>query len=219
MAEQSPPKANSAKSAQTCQKSEVQINKDLTFQALIEASPDMIVVYDPQGRTTYINPAFEENYGWTMEELLGKPIDFVPPEEVQPTRKAWQRTLSGEKVFFETRRSTKDGRILDIQLRTAILKDEQGRHSASVVIHRDITPLKQVEREREDLIEDLQRVLSQVKTLSGLLPICANCKRIRDDQGYWNQIEAYIQSHSAAEFSHAICPECAAKYYAEMDEG
>lgn len=217
MVDQSLPGTRSAKSDKGSKKSDEQTRKDLTFQALIEASPDMIVVYDPEGRTTYVNPAFEENYGWTMKELLGRCIDFVPPEEIQATRAAWERTLAGEKVFFETRRFTKEGRILDIQLRTAILKDKDGKHMASVVIHRDITQLKLAERERESLIEDLRRALSQVKTLSGLLPICANCKRIRDDQGYWNQIEAYIQSHSAAEFSHGICPDCMAKYYSEME--
>ena len=190
-----------------------QDRNDWKFQALIEASPDMIVVYDPDGNTTYINPAFEENYGWSMAELIGKNIDFVPPQEVQRTLEAWRRTRSGEKIFFETRRYTKDGRVLDIQLRTAMLKDDRGNHVASVVIHRDITPLKQAEREREKLIQDLQHALSRIKTLSGLLPICASCKRIRDDQGYWNQIETYIQSHSAAEFSHGICPDCVKKLY------
>jgi len=190
--------------------------KDWMFRALIEASPDMIVVYDPAGKTTYINPAFEENYGWSIAELIGKKIDFVPRDELDRTLEAWRRTLAGEKVFFETRRYTKDGRILDIQLRTAIIKDGQGNHLASVVTHRDITPLKQIEIERERLIEDLQQALSRIKTLSGLLPICASCKRIRDDQGYWNQIEAYIQSHSAAEFSHGICPECMKKHYPDF---
>ena len=61
--------------------------------------------------------------------------------------------------------------------------------------------------------EDLEKALAKVKTLSGLLPICSHCKKIRDDKGYWNQIESYIQKHSEAEFSHGICQECAKKYY------
>jgi PAS domain S-box-containing protein len=188
---------------------------DSEFRALMEVSPDPIVVYDPDGKTTYINPAFGETYGWSFEELLGKRIDFVPEEEVEPTLDAWRRTLGGEKVFFETRRYTKDGRTLDIQLRTAIL-DKDGRHLWSIVIHRDVTPIKQAEREREKLIEELQIALSKLKILSGMLPICAKCKKIRDDKGYWNQIETYIQSHTAAEFSHSICPGCADKLYPEL---
>jgi len=64
--------------------------------------------------------------------------------------------------------------------------------------------------------EELQRALEQVKTLSGLLPICSSCKKIRDDTGYWNQIEIYIKEHSEAEFSHSICPECAKELYPEL---
>jgi hypothetical protein len=63
---------------------------------------------------------------------------------------------------------------------------------------------------------ELQEALSEIKTLSGLLPICASCKKIRDDKGYWNQIEAYIRDRSEAEFSHSICPECAKRLYSEL---
>ena len=73
------------------------------------------------------------------------------------------------------------------------------------------------ERERDRLIVDLKEALSKVKLLSGLLPICSNCKKIRDDQGYWNQIEKYIGEHSNAQFSHGICPECAKKLYPDFD--
>ena len=72
---------------------------------------------------------------------------------------------------------------------------------------------KRHEEEREKLIGELQEALAKVKLLSGLLPICASCKKIRDDKGYWNQIESYIRDHSEAEFSHGICPECAEKIY------
>ena len=76
---------------------------------------------------------------------------------------------------------------------------------------------KQAEKEREQLINELQEALANVKTLSGLLPICANCKKIRDDKGYWNQIEGYIQTHSEAKFSHSMCPECSDELYGKED--
>jgi PAS domain S-box-containing protein len=78
------------------------------------------------------------------------------------------------------------------------------------------TERRQAEEDREKFILELQKALSEVKTLSGLLPICASCKKIRDDSGYWNQIESYISKRSSAEFSHAICPECAEKLYPEL---
>ncbi len=76
---------------------------------------------------------------------------------------------------------------------------------------------KLAEIEKDKLIVELTDALNTVKTLSGLLPICASCKKIRDDKGYWNQIEAYIQTHSEAEFSHSICPACAKKLYPDID--
>lgn len=81
----------------------------------------------------------------------------------------------------------------------------------------EIDERKRAEIEKEKLISDLQIALSEVKKLSGLLPICSSCKNIRDDKGYWNQIESYIHEHSEAEFSHSICPECAKKLYPDLD--
>ena len=72
---------------------------------------------------------------------------------------------------------------------------------------------KRAEEERGRLIFELQESLAKVRTLSGLLPICANCKKIRDDKGYWNQIETYIKERSQAEFTHGICPDCAQRLY------
>lgn len=66
--------------------------------------------------------------------------------------------------------------------------------------------------------DQIQKTLDEVKTLKGLIPICANCKQIRDDQGFWNQMESYIRQHSEAEFSHGICPECMAKLYPELKD-
>ena len=76
----------------------------------------------------------------------------------------------------------------------------------------------QAEEKQKNLILELQKALAEVKTLSGMLPICANCKKVRDDKGYWNQIESYLLDHSEAKFSHSICPECAKKLYPEFFE-
>ena len=76
--------------------------------------------------------------------------------------------------------------------------------------------IKQADEEKSEAIRELHKALEEVKILSGFLPICASCKKIRDDNGYWNQIEAYISEHSKAEFSHGICPECAQKLYPDI---
>jgi PAS domain S-box-containing protein len=76
---------------------------------------------------------------------------------------------------------------------------------------------KKAEEEKEKLIIELKKALGEVKALGGLLPICASCKKIRDDKGYWNQLEDYIQKHSEAEFSHSVCPDCAKILYPELE--
>jgi len=93
------------------------------------------------------------------------------------------------------------------------LKDSGGEIVAGIEAVRDITARKRAAEEREKMIAALQEALASVRTLSGLLPICASCKKIRDDKGYWNQIEVYIRDHTDADFSHSICPECKRKLY------
>jgi hypothetical protein len=78
---------------------------------------------------------------------------------------------------------------------------------------------KKEEREREDLIAQLTESLARVRQLSGLLPICASCKKIRDDRGYWNQLEVYIRDHSEADFTHGLCPDCVGKLLSALGEG
>src|SRR5208282_1032811 len=87
------------------------------------------------------------------------------------------------------------------------------RRCADFVLHE--REIQKYNEEREKLILELQDALAKVKTLSGMLPICASCKKIRDDKGYWKQIEAYISEHSEALFTHGICPECGKKLYPE----
>lgn len=83
---------------------------------------------------------------------------------------------------------------------------------------KQISELKKVEQEREKLIQELKQALSEVKALTGLLPICAGCKKIRDDKGYWNQIDDYFREHSDVDFSHSLCPDCLQKLYPEMSD-
>ncbi|MCX5864412.1 MAG: response regulator [Deltaproteobacteria bacterium] len=75
---------------------------------------------------------------------------------------------------------------------------------------------KRIENEKAQVIVELQEALAKVKLLSGFIPICASCKKIRDDNGYWRQVESYIREHSNAEFSHSICPECSHRLYPEL---
>jgi len=90
---------------------------------------------------------------------------------------------------------------------------------ANKELHREIRVREETEAELANTIKELQQAFGEVRTLSGLLPICAGCKKIRDDQGYWQQIETYISEHSDADFSHGICPECIKRLYPDLKVG
>ena len=90
----------------------------------------------------------------------------------------------------------------------APIRDEKGQVVGGILVFRDVSERKKHELEREKLIAELQEALANVKTLRGLLPICAWCKQIRDGDGYWQRVEEYIQAHSDAEFTRGICPGC-----------
>ena len=113
--------------------------------------------------------------------------------------------------------STKKGIEIENRPALAILKQVAEIKIELSHAQQEIERRKLAEKERDRVIQDLQKALSEVKTLRGFLPICANCKSIRDDKGYWNQIEAYIRERSDAEFSHGICPDCAKKLYPHLN--
>ena len=108
---------------------------------------------------------------------------------------------------------------ITLELSVSPLVSRTGRQSGRLILMRDVSDRRRADLEREKLIVELRSALSRVKRLSGLLPICASCKKIRDDSGYWHQVESYMQDHTEVEFSHGICPECAAKLYPEAFEG
>jgi hypothetical protein len=104
-----------------------------------------------------------------------------------------------------------------LDLRSSSLFDRGGRRSGVLLVIRDVTERRRMELEREELITKLTTARADVKTLSGLLPICSSCKKIRDDSGYWRTLERYISDHSEAQFSHGLCDECMRKLYREFD--
>lgn len=118
------------------------------YRLLIESSPDPIVVYNLQGEALYANPAFEQVFGLRREELIGKNIDFVPEESWPETLEAIESMLSGQKIhLFETKRLTRDGRSLDVQLSSTLYYDEEGHPAGNIVTLRDISAQKNAERE------------------------------------------------------------------------
>ncbi|MBF0506616.1 MAG: PhnD/SsuA/transferrin family substrate-binding protein [Nitrospirae bacterium] len=198
------------------------IESEKKLKDITSSLAEGIYVLDEQGNIIFMNPKAEHLLGWTFTELSGKKA-----HDIVHGRKADGSPLSLEEcgiynviragIPFVSRNEVftrKDGTIFPISVVASPIM-ENDKVVAAVTAFRDITERKQIEAEREKLIVELQEALAKVKQLSGLLPICASCKKIRDDKGYWNQIEIYISEHSEALFSHAICPECGKKLYPE----
>jgi len=186
------------------------------YRTLVENQGEGIAMADAEDGFTFANPAAEEIFGVEPGALVGRHVrEFVTPEQWAVIEGQTALRRQGHKSTYEIEIERPDGEKRTILLTAAPRIDRQGRFMGTFGIFRDVTEHKRVELERERLIAELQEALAQVKTLRGLLPICANCKRVRDDDGYWHMVEAYVRDHSQAEFTHTLCPECMAKLYPE----
>jgi PAS domain S-box-containing protein len=186
-----------------------------TFKSLFDQHVAVKLVIDPDtGAIVTANHAAAAFYGWSCETLAQmkiQQINILSPDEV---REQINNAKDQKQFHFEFRHRLADGSVRDVEVFSNKIT-MRGLDYLHSIIH-DITERKKMEVERVKLIGELQAALAQVKQLSGLLPICASCKKIRDDKGHWNQIESYICNHSEAMFSHGICPECAKKLYPKI---
>jgi len=187
----------------------------------VEQSPASIVITNCAGDIEYVNPRFVEVTGYTLAEVLGKNPRILKSGEMSPEAYGvlWQTITAGYEWRGEFHNKKKNGELYWEFASISSIRDPAGRITHYVGVKEDITARKQTEAERDILIHDLQDALANVKSLSGLLPICANCKKIRDDKGYWSQVESYIQTHTEATFTHGICPDCVKKLYPDLVKG
>lgn len=192
--------------------------KDKFFNNVLNLIPDLIFVKDDQHRWVHVNDAFCRALGHSREELIGKTdYDFHPREEADIFWEKDNHVLETETANVNEEVYTDAaGELRTIITKKNLFKDENG-NKFIVGICEDITERKRAEQDREKLIEELQEAVAKVRTLSGLLPICASCRKVRDDKGYWRQIESYIRTHTDADFSHGLCPECLDKLYGDQE--
>ena len=145
----------------------------------------------------------EPDLGTTVYALFGSNADH-------PAIQAHRAALEGEARNFEVWVDVRgEARLLRAHVEP--LRDTSQAIRGVVGVALDLTERVRMEADRERLIEDLQHALDRVKVLSGLIPICAHCQAVRDDDGHWQQLDAFMRDHSDARLSHAICPECAQK--------
>lgn len=170
---------------------------------------DMLCVLDFNGYFKRLNPAWERTLGFTREELMAKRfIEFVHPDDRERTLGQNRDVRGGGQArSFENRYLCKDGSYRWLLWNAAPDESRQVIYGFA----RDMTEHKRAEQERERLFKKLQAAVAEVRTLRGFLPICTYCKRIRDDENYWQSVEAYISKHTGTHFSHGICPSCYAK--------
>ena len=181
--------------------------------AIVESTDDAIYGKSLDGTIISWNKAAERIFGYTAGEIIGHSVSILYPiDRRDELIDIMERIKRGQRVgLYETARLRKDGHFIPVSVTVSPVQDASGKIVGGSAISRDITLRKRDEAERFRLIEELTESLKQVRTLSGLLPICASCKRIRDDQGYWQQVETYIADHTNADFTHGICPDCMEK--------
>jgi hypothetical protein len=174
--------------------------------ALFHYNPVLTIVVDREGRVIKSNKAKITSGDRlpNIGDIMYK--DYAARHEIDMYGNLMECMRTGNIGFYPELKY--ENKILSI----SISPFPQG----AIITSQDITAQKQAELDRIKLIEKLQNALSEVETLRGLLPICACCKKIRDDQGYWNHIEAYLRKHTNTEFTHTLCPECVKQYYPDL---
>lgn len=176
-----------------------------------------IIITDLNGAVRFANPSFCSMLDYSHDDIVGmNAADVFSTKEI--------RTFSDVVAIVDISKDdsqefvveSKEGRRFVVEVSASNVTSSSGEIVGRMASFIDITKRKEVEADREKLVSKLQDALNKIKTLKGIIPICAACKKIRDDKGYWNQIESYIKEHSEADFSHGICPECAEKLYPEL---
>ncbi|MEW6126840.1 MAG: PAS domain S-box protein [Acidobacteriota bacterium] len=179
------------------------------FRLFMEMAADGIMIFDQAGNILMANTKARELLGYNEEEVLQLNLQaIVAPEDLQRQPIRYAQMQRGETIQDERLLIRKDGSQLTVDVSAKFLPD-----MGFQVIFRDVSQRKAHEADMKELIENLEKALANVRTLEDLLPICSVCKKIRNDDGYWQQIESYITEQTGTHFSHAICRDCAKELY------
>lgn len=180
---------------------------------LLAHTRDVVYRQDPAGIITYVSPAVEHITGYTQAEWLEHYASYyteIPEHDVLGRVRVLQTGQADPTFRIEVMHKNGHKVWLEVNRQPYVVS---GKVAGFIGVARDVTRRVNLEQEREKLLVERQNALTQIKTLKGLLPICSVCKKVRDDRGYWNQIDAYVSKHSGAEFTHGLCPDCAKQLY------
>jgi PAS domain S-box-containing protein len=190
-------------------------------QQLLDTIPIPVFYKDKDLIYLGCNESYAKFLGLERSRIVGKTVfDVAPPElaRIYQAKDVQLMEQPGSQIYecdVESRAHQSKRHVI---FHKAAFGNPGDPTSGIVGAIMDVTEIRDADNRREQVISELRQALDKVKLLSGMLPICANCKKIRDDKGYWNQIESYIGAHSEAEFSHGMCPECMHKFYPDLDE-
>ncbi len=202
------------KSAERRREAEALRTSEERYRRLFETAQDGILILDARtGKITDVNPFLTDILGYSSAEIIGKRLwELGVFKDIGENRMAFKELQTKGYIRYEDLPlRTKDGRSINVEFVSNVYP--VNREKVIQCNIRDITRRRLAEEAREKLIGELEDALEKIKKLSGMLPICASCKNIRDDEGYWQRIEQYISEHSEAIFTHGICPECIKKLY------
>lgn len=179
------------------------------IHTMIVASPDAIFIKNRQGRYVFVNPEAACIVGQPEENIIGRDASdiFLPEVEQAMAEKDSTVISSGAFITYEAEFTLNDDTRYMLVTKGPMY-DNQGKVDGIFVVARNINELKLLQQQITDKVVQLESALSKVRQLEGIIPICSYCKKIRDDEKSWQQMEVYISDHSEAQFSHGICPEC-----------
>jgi PAS domain S-box-containing protein len=189
------------------------------FRQMVENSHDILTIRDADGRVRYISPSIHSVMGYKQEEIIGSTgFELLHPEDRPAVESAQSKFWKnpGARGSLQYRAKHANGTWVSLEVVAYNLLDHPAVRGV-VINGRDISQRKQEEAGKDQRIAELQQTLANVKTLTGVLPICASCKKIQE-AGNWQQIEAYVRDRSRVEFSHTMCPECTELWYPEYSQ-
>ena len=188
-----------------------------SFRLLVENSNDILTIREADGRVRYTNPTFYRILGYKQEEIVGSTcFELIHPEDREVVLGALDELVKtpGARDSVQCRARHAEGFWMTFEIVASNLLDHP--EVRGVVINgRHIVDREKREARKDQLITELKQTLLGLNTLSGILRICASCKKIQEESGTWQQIEVYVRDHAQVEFSHGICPECTNYWYPE----
>lgn len=186
--------------------------------AVVDHIPGMVAYWDAAERCRFVNAAYREWFGRTRPQLIGTTLRELLGPLYALNLPYIRAVLAGRQQVFE--RTIPDPT-------TGALRDSIATYTPDIVdgqvvgffVHvADATPIKERERELARVVAERDKALAEIRTLKGLLPVCAVCKSIRDEAGSWVRLEHYIEQRTNAAFTHSLCPTCSAALYPEPTE-